>query len=60
VEVDGDFANFRAAYDELTDEVERASGLIHSDDSQIDRSSSSSRHESRNYRKSNPGGPPST
>jgi hypothetical protein len=24
VEVDGDFANFRAAYDELTDEVERA------------------------------------
>src|SRR3979490_2630300 len=27
-----------------------ASGLIHSDDSQIDRSSSSSRHESRNYR----------
>jgi hypothetical protein len=37
-----------------------ASGLIHSDDSQIDRSSSSSRHESRNYCKGHPGGPAST
>ena len=36
------------------------SGLIPSEDSQIDRSSSSSRHESRNCRKGHPGGPPST
>ena len=37
-----------------------ASGLIYSDDSQIDRSGLGSRHESRNYRKGHPGGPPST
>src|SRR6266478_2731479 len=36
------------------------SGLIHSNDSQIDRSSSSSRHESRNCRERHPRGPPST
>ena len=34
--------------------------LIHSDHCQIDRSSSISRHESRNCRKGHPGGPPST
>jgi hypothetical protein len=37
-----------------------ASGLIHSDDSQIARSGSSSRHESRNCRQRHPSGPPST
>src|SRR6266498_808607 len=37
-----------------------ASGLIHTDDSQIARSSSSSRHESRNRRQRHPGRPPST
>jgi autotransporter-associated beta strand protein/YVTN family beta-propeller protein len=36
------------------------SGLIHSDDSQIARSGSSSRHESRNCRQRHPSGPPST
>jgi hypothetical protein len=36
------------------------SGLIHTDDSQIARSSSSSRHESRNCRQRHPGRPPST
>ena len=36
-----------------------ASGLIHSDDSQIARSSSNSRHESRNYRQRHSGGSPS-
>lgn len=37
-----------------------ASGLIHSDDSQMERSSSSSGHESRNCRERHPSGPPST
>src|SRR5262245_40634436 len=37
-----------------------ASGLIHSGDSQMARSSSSSRHESRNCRQRHPSGPPST
>jgi hypothetical protein len=36
-----------------------ASGLIHSDDSQIDRSSSSSRHESRNCGERHQSGSPS-
>ena len=36
-----------------------ASGVIHSDDSQIVRSSSSSRHESRNCCERHPGRPPS-
>ncbi len=40
--------------------LEGPSGLIHSDDSQIDRSSASSRDESRNYRERHPSGPPST
>ncbi len=38
---------------------EISSGLIHSDDSQIVRSSSSSHHESRNCRERHPSGPPS-
>ena len=44
----------------LVASVGDASGLIHSGDSQIARSSSSSRHESGNCRQRHPGRPPST
>jgi hypothetical protein len=42
------------------DRRKHSSGLIHSDDSQIERSSSSSRDESRNCRERHPSGPPTT
>src|SRR6516164_9919101 len=50
----------RQERDWLAQQAADASGLIHSGDSQMARSSSSSRHESRNCRQRHPSGPPST
>src|SRR5712671_1983079 len=52
--------SFGTARKELKALVLTPCGLIHSNDAQMDRSSSSSRHESRNCRERHPSGPPST
>jgi crotonobetainyl-CoA:carnitine CoA-transferase CaiB-like acyl-CoA transferase len=54
------FAVIEISRFQMNARILRASDLIHSDDSQIARSSSRSRHESRNCRERHPSGPPST
>ena len=57
---DGETLLYRARTSDCGPCPLKASGLIHTDDSQIARSSSSSRHESRNCRQRHPGRPSST